>query len=49
MMALRAGGVNPKLATILVGEDPASITYVRMKANACRRVGIEPERFALSG
>ena len=31
----------PKLATILVGDDPASVTYVRMKENACRRVGIE--------
>jgi methylenetetrahydrofolate dehydrogenase (NADP+)/methenyltetrahydrofolate cyclohydrolase len=31
----------PVLATILVGEDPASATYVRMKGNACRRVGME--------
>jgi methylenetetrahydrofolate dehydrogenase (NADP+)/methenyltetrahydrofolate cyclohydrolase len=31
----------PILATILVGEDPASATYVRMKGNACRRVGME--------
>src|ERR1700721_2399363 len=29
------------LATILVGDDPASATYVRMKGNACRRVGME--------
>jgi methylenetetrahydrofolate dehydrogenase (NADP+) / methenyltetrahydrofolate cyclohydrolase len=48
-IALRARGANPKLTTILVVEDQASVTYVRMKANACRRVGIEPERFALSG
>jgi methylenetetrahydrofolate dehydrogenase (NADP+) / methenyltetrahydrofolate cyclohydrolase len=31
----------PILATILVGADPASITYVRMKQNACKRVGME--------
>jgi len=35
-------GVTPRLATILVGDNPASVTYVRMKGNACRRVGIEP-------
>ncbi len=34
-------GAVPRLATILVGDDPASATYVRMKANACRRVGME--------
>ena len=32
---------TPILATILVGSDPASATYVRMKGNACRRVGME--------
>jgi methylenetetrahydrofolate dehydrogenase (NADP+) / methenyltetrahydrofolate cyclohydrolase len=32
----------PILATILVGSDPASATYVRMKGAACRRVGLEP-------
>jgi len=31
---------TPILATILVGDDPASATYVRMKGNACRRVGM---------
>lgn len=31
---------QPELATVLVGEDPASATYVRMKQNACKRVGI---------
>ena len=34
------GGRAPKLATVLVGDDPASATYVRMKQNACKRVGI---------
>jgi methylenetetrahydrofolate dehydrogenase (NADP+)/methenyltetrahydrofolate cyclohydrolase len=31
----------PMLATILVGGDPASATYVKMKGNACRRVGMD--------
>jgi methylenetetrahydrofolate dehydrogenase (NADP+)/methenyltetrahydrofolate cyclohydrolase len=34
-------GRIPSLATILVGEDPASATYVRMKGNACKRVGMD--------
>ena len=37
----RSGGHTPILATILVGEDPASATYVKMKGNACSRVGME--------
>lgn len=37
----RMNGEPPILATILVGGDPASATYVRMKGNACRRVGME--------
>lgn len=37
----KSGGRTPILATILVGDDPASATYVRMKGNACRRVGME--------
>jgi methylenetetrahydrofolate dehydrogenase (NADP+)/methenyltetrahydrofolate cyclohydrolase len=32
---------TPILATILVGGDPASATYVKMKGNACRRVGMD--------
>ena len=34
-------GINPTLATILVGNDPASETYVRMKRNTCKKVGME--------
>ena len=34
-------GSSPILATILVGDDPASATYVKMKGNACRRVGMD--------
>ena len=37
----KTGNRAPVLATILVGDDPASATYVRMKANACRRIGME--------
>jgi methylenetetrahydrofolate dehydrogenase (NADP+) / methenyltetrahydrofolate cyclohydrolase len=44
---LKTGGSTPTLATILVGEDPASATYVRMKGNACRRVGMESLRIDL--
>lgn len=40
-LAARGGGTVPILATILVGDDPASATYVRMKGNACARVGME--------
>lgn len=37
----KSGGKTPILATILVGDDPASATYVKMKGNACARVGME--------
>ena len=33
-------GICPRLAVILVGEDPASVTYTRMKKKACEAVGI---------
>tara|TARA_B100001027_G_scaffold147554_1_gene103179 strand:- start:248 stop:1087 length:840 start_codon:yes stop_codon:yes gene_type:complete len=38
---LKESGIIPTLATILVGEDPASETYVRMKQQTCKRVGME--------
>jgi len=37
----QSNGRTPVLATILVGDDPASATYVKMKANACKRIGME--------
>ena len=37
----RSAGQTPILATILVGDDPASATYVKMKGNACSRVGMQ--------
>lgn len=44
---IAATGRVPILATILVGDDPASATYVRMKGNACKRVSMESERVLL--
>ena len=40
-------GKTPILATILVGDDPASATYVKMKGNACARVGMESIRVVM--
>ena len=45
----KSGGKTPILATILVGDDPASATYVKMKGNACRRVGMESLAVELPG
>ena len=38
---LHEKGIIPTLATILVGQDPASETYVKMKRNTCARVGMK--------
>jgi methylenetetrahydrofolate dehydrogenase (NADP+) / methenyltetrahydrofolate cyclohydrolase len=38
---LSTQGVTPCLATILVGNDPSSATYVKMKGNACKKLGIK--------
>ncbi|MER7834900.1 bifunctional 5,10-methylenetetrahydrofolate dehydrogenase/5,10-methenyltetrahydrofolate cyclohydrolase [Streptomyces sp. NPDC096040] len=40
-------GTTPCLATVLVGEDPASVTYVRMKQNRSRKAGIASRHVAL--
>jgi methylenetetrahydrofolate dehydrogenase (NADP+)/methenyltetrahydrofolate cyclohydrolase len=40
-------GRRPCLATVLAGDDGASKTYVRMKANRCREVGIDSRRVEL--
>ena len=45
---LLSKGVTPTLATILVGDDPASETYVKMKRNTCSRVGIKSIAVELS-
>lgn len=41
-------GFVPILATILVGSDPASGTYVKMKGNACERVGMKSLKVELN-
>lgn len=43
----KANGRTPILATLLVGADPASATYVKMKGNACRRVGMDSRAIEL--
>lgn len=40
-------GIKPKLAVILVGNDPASAVYVRNKQKACIETGIEPLQITL--
>ncbi len=42
-------GFVPRLATVLVGDDPASQVYVRNKQKACERVGMESELIRLEG
>jgi methylenetetrahydrofolate dehydrogenase (NADP+) / methenyltetrahydrofolate cyclohydrolase len=41
VQALRAAGVTPGLGTILVGDDPASATYVSLKHRDCAEIGID--------
>ena len=45
---LSSQNIKPTLATILVGNDPASETYVKMKRNTCARVGMESIAVELS-
>ena len=45
---LSSKNIKPTLATILVGNDPASETYVKMKRNTCSRVGMESIAVELS-
>lgn len=40
-------GVEACLATVLVGDDPSSATYVRMKQNRCRKAGIASRSLVL--
>ncbi|MCF2585789.1 bifunctional 5,10-methylenetetrahydrofolate dehydrogenase/5,10-methenyltetrahydrofolate cyclohydrolase [Brevibacterium sp. UCMA 11752] len=40
-------GKRPVLATVIVGDDSASHTYVRMKVARCKKVGIEPRQITL--
>lgn len=45
---LKSKGIIPKLAVIMVGNDPASAVYVRNKSKACEKVGIEFEEYLFS-
>ena len=45
---LKSEGMEPCLATILVGDDPASATYVKNKHKACEHVGIKTKDHKLS-
>lgn len=47
--ALKAKGINPGLAVIIVGDDPASRIYVNNKKKACEECGIYSEEYALPG
>ena len=40
-------GKKPCLAAVLVGDDPASVTYVRMKANRSRKLGLDSRKVQL--
>jgi len=45
--ALRGRGITPGLAAVLVGDNPASATYVRMKGKACEDAGLYHETIRL--
>jgi methylenetetrahydrofolate dehydrogenase (NADP+)/methenyltetrahydrofolate cyclohydrolase len=47
LRALAAAGVTPGLAAVLVGDNPASATYVRMKGKACEETGLYHETIRL--
>lgn len=42
--ALKAQGITPGLATVLVGDDPASHAYVKMKHRDCEQIGVRSIR-----
>ena len=45
--ALKAQGIQPGLAVVIVGDDPASRVYVNNKKKACAEIGIHSEEYAL--
>ena len=47
VVELQQRGITPGLAVVLVGEDPASQVYVRMKAEACEKLGMHSETITL--
>jgi methylenetetrahydrofolate dehydrogenase (NADP+)/methenyltetrahydrofolate cyclohydrolase len=46
---IKSSGLSPRLATVIVGSDPASQMYIRMKHRACEQVGIGSVGIELSG
>jgi methylenetetrahydrofolate dehydrogenase (NADP+)/methenyltetrahydrofolate cyclohydrolase len=47
VIALKAQGVNPGLAVVIVGEDPGSQVYVRNKVKACEETGVFSEKIEM--
>ena len=47
MLELKGKGINPGLAVIIVGDDPASRVYVNNKKKACEQIGVYSEEYAL--
>ena len=47
--ALKSQGITPGLGTVLVGDDPGSVSYVNGKHRDCKEVGINSIRFDLPG
>ncbi len=47
VLQLKAKGIMPGLAVVIVGDDPASRTYVNNKKKACAEVGVYSEEYAL--
>lgn len=47
VIELKAKGINPGLAVIIVGDDPASRVYVNNKKKACEQIGVYSEEYAL--
>lgn len=47
MVELKEKGINPGLAVIIVGDDPASRVYVNNKKKACEQIGVYSEEYAL--
>ena len=40
-------GLQPGLAVVIIGEDPASQVYVRMKGKACEKLGMKSETISM--
>ena len=47
VVKLKEKGINPGLAVIIVGDDPASRVYVNNKKKACEQIGVYSEEYAL--